>query len=185
MPTTACTGSPMRSTSRTVPASWPPASRPTPRSARSGPTTHTNCPSRRPARPSRPSTPSSGASRRSTPTMCGAPSVSSRASPHTAGTVALMWSAAPSLIGNVDATRAILDDSATDTPDAQCGGTADDNNVWGEGKLNAFAAVDLSPRGPTGTLTGTVTSAASGKPIAGALVQVTGPSNRTLLTGAD
>jgi len=115
----------------------------------------------------------------------GSNSGTSMASPHTAGTVALMWSAAPSLIGNIDETRAILDDSATDTPDAQCGGTADDNNVWGEGKLNAFAAVDLSPRGPTGTLTGTVTSAASGTPVAGAQVQVTGPSNRTLLTGAD
>jgi subtilisin family serine protease len=109
----------------------------------------------------------------------------SMASPHTSGTVALMWSAAPSLIGDISTTRLILDDTATDTPSAQCGGTNDDNNVWGEGKLNAFAAVDQSPRGPTGTLTGTVTNAASGAPIAGARVDVTGPSNRTVLTGAD
>ena len=109
----------------------------------------------------------------------------SMASPHTAGTVALMWSAAPSLVGNIGLTSTILDDTATDTPSTQCGGTDDDNNVWGEGKLNAFAAVDQSPRGPTGTLSGTVTSAAGGAPVAGARVEVTGPSNRTLMTAAD
>jgi subtilisin family serine protease len=109
----------------------------------------------------------------------------SMASPHTAGTAALMMSAAPSLIGDVNTTRLILDDSATDTPDDQCGGTDDDNNVWGEGKLNAFAAVEQSPRGPTGTLVGTVTNADDGAPIAGARVEVTGPNNRTVMTGAD
>ena len=109
----------------------------------------------------------------------------SMASPHTAGTVALMMSAAPSLVGDIDAVRAILDDTATDTPNAQCGGTDDDNNVFGEGKLNAFAAVDQSPRGPVGTLVGTVTNASTGDPIAGARVDVTGPSNRTLTTGPD
>jgi subtilisin family serine protease len=109
----------------------------------------------------------------------------SMAAPHTSGTVALMWSAAPSLVGDIALTRQILDNTATDTPSSQCGGTDDDNNVWGEGKLNAFAAVDQSPRGPTGVLTGTVTNANGGAPIAGAQVQVTGPSNRTLTTGAD
>ena len=109
----------------------------------------------------------------------------SMASPHTAGAVALMWGAAPSLIGDIAATRAILDDSATDTPNSQCGGTDDDNNVFGEGKLNAFAAVDQSPRGPVGTLIGTVTNASNGAPISGARIDITGPSNRTLSTGAD
>ena len=78
----------------------------------------------------------------------------SMASPHVAGTVALMWSAATALIGDIAATRALLDSTAIDTFDAQCGGDADDNNVWGEGRLDAFAAVDQSPRGPTGTLDG-------------------------------
>ncbi len=76
----------------------------------------------------------------------------SMASPHVAATVALMWSAAPSLVGDIATTRQLLDDSAVDTEDLSCGGTADDNNVWGEGRLDAFVAVDLSPRGPTGTL---------------------------------
>ena len=108
----------------------------------------------------------------------------SMASPHTAGTVALMWSAAPSLIGDLDQTAALLDDTAVDTPSTQCGGTDDDNNVWGEGKLNAFAAVEQSPRGPVGTLNGTVTNASTGAPLAGAQVNVTGPVNRSATTGA-
>ncbi|HEU5474994.1 MAG TPA: carboxypeptidase regulatory-like domain-containing protein [Actinophytocola sp.] len=109
----------------------------------------------------------------------------SMASPHTSGTVALMWSAAPALIGNIDQTAAILNSTAVDTSDLTCGGTPQNNNVWGEGKLNAFAAVEQSPRGPTGTLTGTVTDAGTGAPIAGANVQITGPRNVSLLTGAD
>ena len=49
-------------------------------------------------------------------------------------------------------TRALLDDTAIDTDDLSCGGTADDNNVFGEGRLDALAAVDAAPRGDTGTL---------------------------------
>ena len=41
----------------------------------------------------------------------------SMASPHVAGTVALMWSAAPALMGDMAATRAILDSTAVDTSD--------------------------------------------------------------------
>ena len=107
----------------------------------------------------------------------------SMASPHLAGTVALMWSAAPSLIGNIAFTRSILDQTAIDTSDLTCGGTAADNNVWGEGRLDAFAAVDQSPRGPTGTLSGTVTDS-SAVPIQGATITVNGASNRMTLTGA-
>jgi subtilisin family serine protease len=108
----------------------------------------------------------------------------SMASPHVAGTVALMWSVAPVLVGDIAQTRAILDDTAVDTFDGQCGGTADDNNVWGEGKLDAFAAVDASPTQPTGTLTGTVTAAGSGNPIAGAKVRAVGPVTRETFTDA-
>jgi hypothetical protein len=109
----------------------------------------------------------------------------SMASPHVAGTVALMWSAAPSLVGDIALTRQLLDDTAVDTEDLSCGGTADDNNVWGEGRLDAFAAVDASPRGPVGTLTGTVTDQSTGNPIEGAAVHAVGPSDRTTFTGAD
>ncbi len=107
----------------------------------------------------------------------------SMASPHVVGTVALMWSAAPAIIGDIAATRALLDQTAVDTEDLSCGGTAQDNNVWGEGRLDAFAAVDLSPRGPTGLLEGLVTDTFA-SPLGGATVQAVGPSSRTTLTDA-
>jgi subtilisin family serine protease len=109
----------------------------------------------------------------------------SMATPHVAGTVALIWSAAPALAGDINGTRQLLDDTAVDTEDPQCGGTADDNNVWGEGRLDAFAAVSAAPRGPTGTLTGTVTNQATGAPVQGAAVRATGPMDRTTSTGSD
>jgi len=93
----------------------------------------------------------------------------SMAAPHVAATVALMWSAAPNLVSDVAATRAILDDTAIDTSDMSCGGTAGDNGVWGQGRLDAYAAVDQSPRGPTGTLVGVVRAA--GQPLPGARVR--------------
>lgn len=68
----------------------------------------------------------------------------SMAAPHVAGAVALLWDAEPDLVGNVQATRAILDGTAHDVNDTSCGGTADDNNVWGEGKLDVLAAYNLA-----------------------------------------
>jgi subtilisin family serine protease len=107
----------------------------------------------------------------------------SMASPHVAGTVALMWSRAPVLVGDIAATRTLLDDTAVDTPNAQCGGTDDDNNVFGEGRLDALAAVSASPA-QAGTLTGTVTNAVNGNPIAGATIHAVGPADRTTTTDA-
>jgi subtilisin family serine protease len=67
----------------------------------------------------------------------------SMAAPHVAGTVALIWSinGAPSFSRNIGATMAVIDDTAIDVSNLTCGGNADDNNVWGEGRLDAFAAV--------------------------------------------
>jgi hypothetical protein len=70
----------------------------------------------------------------------------SMATPHVAGVVALMWSANPSLIGNIDLTTQILRETATDaTPsfasnrvDDQCGPRG---NITGAGLVDAYAAV--------------------------------------------
>ncbi|MFG1612992.1 S8 family serine peptidase [Nonomuraea wenchangensis] len=107
----------------------------------------------------------------------------SMASPHVAATVALIWSASPALQGDVANTRPLLDSTAVDVNDTSCGGTAADNNVWGEGRLDAYAAVNAAPRGETGDLSGTVTS--GGAPLTGATVTVTGAVTRTVTTGAD
>ncbi|MGW0929755.1 S8 family serine peptidase [Streptomyces sp. NPDC002644] len=107
----------------------------------------------------------------------------SMASPHTAAAVALIWSASPQLRGDVEATEELLDQTAVDTENLQCGGTAARNNVFGEGKLDVRAAVDNAPRGPVGSLSGTVTS--GGEPLAGARITVDGPIDRTVTSGAD
>lgn len=109
----------------------------------------------------------------------------SMAAPHVAGAVALLWSAAPDLIGDVTFTRELLDGSAIDTPDDQCGGTDDDNNVYGEGRLDALALLDSAPIGDTGQLEGTVTDAATEEPIGGATVLLEAERTRTTATATD
>jgi subtilisin family serine protease len=65
----------------------------------------------------------------------------SMASPHVAGTVALLISENPALRGDINGLRNILNTTATDKSDLSCGGSAGNNNVYGQGRLNAFAAV--------------------------------------------
>jgi subtilisin family serine protease len=96
----------------------------------------------------------------------------SMAAPHVSGTVALVWSAAPVLKGNIDATEQLLDDTATDVNDLSCGGTVDFNNTFGEGRLNAYEAVSAAPRGDGGQVSGVVTDAGTGDPIAGAQITI-------------
>ncbi|MFG2074107.1 S8 family serine peptidase [Nonomuraea maritima] len=107
----------------------------------------------------------------------------SMASPHVAATVALIWSASPGLQGDVDATRPLLDSTAIDVADTSCGGTDTDNNVWGEGRLDAFAAVQIAPDEGLGQLSGTATE--GGRPVSGVTVALAGPLTRTVVTGED
>lgn len=69
----------------------------------------------------------------------------SMAAPHVAGAVALLWSAAPSLVGDVGVTRALLDGTAIDTDGAECGGSLGNNNMFGEGRLDVLALLEAGP----------------------------------------
>ncbi|GAB2607012.1 hypothetical protein GCM10027067_18140 [Pseudactinotalea suaedae] len=111
----------------------------------------------------------------------GSMSGTSMAAPHLAGAIALLWSAAPSLVGDIAGTQALLDETALDVDDTSCGGTETDNNVWGEGRLDALALLLAAPIGDAGTLAGTVTDE-TGAALAGASVQVEGPTERTVTT---
>lgn len=66
----------------------------------------------------------------------------SMAAPHVAGLVALLWSANPSLIGDYDATYAILTSTAKRIDDARCGDTpGQPNNLYGYGRVQAYEAL--------------------------------------------
>lgn len=66
----------------------------------------------------------------------------SMAAPHVAGVVALLYAANPSLIGDFEATYAILRDTARRITDDQCGVVpGGGNNVYGWGLIDAHAAV--------------------------------------------
>ncbi len=72
----------------------------------------------------------------------------SMAGPHTAGEVALLWSAKKSLIGKIDETAAIIQKTSTPkTTNENCGGIAGStipNNTYGYGIIDAYKAVSQS-----------------------------------------
>jgi uncharacterized repeat protein (TIGR01451 family) len=110
----------------------------------------------------------------------------SLAAPHVAGTVALMWSAEPDLVGRVAETEAILRGTAVPrTTTQECGGVPGSqvpNNTYGWGRLDALAAVEMVWQ--AGSLAGTVTDAGSGAPVAGAEIRME-RNGYTLTTAAD
>lgn len=97
----------------------------------------------------------------------------SMAAPHTAGTLALMLSAEPSLIGDFEGAYAALTSTALDILDDSCGGDddLDPNNVYGDGRIDAAEAVALVATG--GTLAGTITDFDTTDPVARATVTAT------------
>ncbi|NTU81201.1 MAG: S8 family serine peptidase, partial [Chloroflexales bacterium] len=68
----------------------------------------------------------------------------SMAGPHVAGVVALMWSANPRLVGDIDRTERILLETAapyTGEGGLGCAGDGAASNVYGHGVVDAYAAV--------------------------------------------
>lgn len=75
----------------------------------------------------------------------------SMAGPHVAGQVALMWSAAPDLIGDIDGTIALIQATAEPAVATQaCGGedpNATPNNTFGYGRIRIYDAVKAAMAG--------------------------------------
>src|SRR5262249_6591514 len=81
----------------------------------------------------------------------------SMATPHTAGAMALLWSAMPSLRHQITASRDALNNAAFHIASTQCGDAGPPNNVYGWGRLDIFAAVSGGSPTPTPTATATAT----------------------------
>jgi hypothetical protein len=67
------------------------------------------------------------------------------AAAHVGGALALLWSVRPSLLRDIPATTAVLDGAAVNSPSATCGASAANDNNYGEGCLDAFAAANSGP----------------------------------------
>jgi hypothetical protein len=114
----------------------------------------------------------------------------SMAGPHATALIGLMWSACPALQGQVTQTIDLIKQTAVSVNyTGSCGGnyTTGPNNDWGEGTIDALAAVQAAINqcggGTNGTLQGTVTDASTGLPIAGATVTAGSTSDTTDASG--
>ncbi|GIV75703.1 MAG: hypothetical protein KatS3mg050_0097 [Litorilinea sp.] len=80
----------------------------------------------------------------------------SMASPHVAGAVALLWSAQPALVGDVDRTQDVLLKSADPVALGECGDASSPtvpNPSYGYGRLDVAAAVEMARHPATVVIT--------------------------------
>jgi subtilisin family serine protease len=75
----------------------------------------------------------------------GSMSGTSMATPHVAGAIALLWSAHPELRNDIPRTEEVLNQTAVDVSSTSCSSAGVPNNVYGWGRLDIKAAVDLGP----------------------------------------
>jgi serine protease AprX len=114
----------------------------------------------------------------------------SMAGPHVVGVVALLWSARPSLVRNIAATKTLLQNTAnpavTVSPQT-CGGTPSTqipNNSFGYGRVDALAAYNASsPTAATDTVSGRIVDN-NGNPVEGAVINLSGTQTRETITDA-
>jgi subtilisin family serine protease len=101
----------------------------------------------------------------------------SMAAPHVAGLVALLWQANPALIGDYDATYALLRDTARPADDTRCGeASGAPNSIYGHGLVDAYAAVARARVDVPWLLLDTTTPAVAGD--GSALINVTLAADR-------
>ncbi len=88
----------------------------------------------------------------------------SMAAPHVAGAVALLWSAAPALIGDIDLTEQVLLKSTIPVENNSCGArTLSPNPTYGYGRLDVLGAVQMATMPVSLTVS---LSDAAGQPLA-------------------
>ena len=111
----------------------------------------------------------------------------SMAAPHVGGAVALLWACSQLLVGEIDETFRLLEETTGAAPtDISCGipPSGAGNYTYGYGYLNVLKAGNAACS--IGTLSGTVTHSANGLPLAGAQITATGGGiSRTALTDLD
>lgn len=114
----------------------------------------------------------------------------SMSAPHVTGLVAMMWQAAPCLVGDYAATESLIEQTATHityNDGSPLTPTDYPNFATGWGEINALAAVQAASSScGTSIMTGTVATS-GGTPIANALIELTGTTatnNRRVRTNA-
>ena len=100
----------------------------------------------------------------------------SMAGPHVAGAVALLWSARPDLIGQINITEDYLNNNAIHITSNECGSSGFPNNLFGYGSLDSLAVVRDASSLPGGHRYRETFNTYNGYSIPGTLVRSEGDS---------